>query len=86
MDNNREVQFLVRAIEEAGRSRDETPVRGAHPKVGAVIVGANGKFIAAGHRGESNPGDHAEFGLLDKRLQSNHLVSGGTIYTTLGTR
>jgi pyrimidine deaminase RibD-like protein len=51
------------------------------PKVGAVLV-KDGEKLGAAFRGESGPGDHAEFGLLEVKLKHTD-VAGGTLYTTL---
>jgi ATP-dependent DNA helicase RecG len=51
------------------------------PKVGAVLV-KNGTLIGKAYRGETKPGDHAEFVLLEHKLKQND-VTGGTLYTTL---
>lgn len=51
------------------------------PLVGAVAV-QNGKIIGHAYRGEADPGDHAEFVLLEKKLKETPLA-GSTVYTTL---
>jgi pyrimidine deaminase RibD-like protein/NTP pyrophosphatase (non-canonical NTP hydrolase) len=70
----------MRAAIDAARnsvSEDGRP----HPKVGAVVVSASGAITSA-HRGEMNPGDHAEFTALESKLKDASLV-GATVYTTL---
>jgi pyrimidine deaminase RibD-like protein len=74
-----DIAFMTAAIERAKLSRHEDgPPR---PKVGAVLVN-EGKELGSAHRGELALGDHAEFGLLDKKL-THDKVAGGTLYTTL---
>jgi len=67
------------AIEEARKSSNEDDR--VHPKVGIVIV-KNDEIVGLAHRGETGPGDHAEFGALEKKLKDFSLV-GATVYTTL---
>ena len=50
------------------------------PLVGAVIV-KDGKVLGSGFRGETNEGDHAEYGVL-KRLGDIDLT-GALVFTTL---
>src|SRR5580700_8003167 len=70
---------MTAAIERAKLSRQEAgPPK---PKVGAVLVN-DGKELGRAHRGELALGDHAEFGLLEKKLAHDE-VAGGTLYTTL---
>ena len=52
-----------------------------HPMVGAVAVRGN-QILGTAYRGESGPGHHAEYVLLEKKLQGESL-EGATIYTTL---
>ncbi|HUS98862.1 MAG TPA: hypothetical protein VMY59_00900 [Candidatus Thermoplasmatota archaeon] len=58
-------KYMEKAIICASRSksRDKTD-----PKVGAVIVGQNGKELGCACRGELHEGDHAEFTLLQKKI------------------
>jgi ATP-dependent DNA helicase RecG len=71
--------FAALAVEEARRSAQE-------PGRISLFVGAvaslGEKFLGAAHRGEINPGDHAEFTLLERKLQTATLA-GVTIFTTL---
>lgn len=68
------------AIGEARRSRHEEDGR-VHPYVGVVIV-RNGQVLASACRGDRDPGDHAEFCVLEKKLKTETLA-GCTVYTTL---
>lgn len=72
-------KYMELAIAEAQKSLVEDGR--IHPKVGVVIVKA-GEVIATSYRGETGPGNHAEFSALEKKLE-NETVAGGTVYTTL---
>jgi pyrimidine deaminase RibD-like protein/NTP pyrophosphatase (non-canonical NTP hydrolase) len=72
-------KYIALAVEEARKCISE-PGRES-PKVGAVLVTSSGNVTVA-HRGLLEPGDHAEFTLLDKLLE-NDAVAGATLYTTL---
>jgi pyrimidine deaminase RibD-like protein/NTP pyrophosphatase (non-canonical NTP hydrolase) len=61
-----------KAVSEDGQPR---------PKVGVVIV-KDGKVLAEAFRGEREPGEHAEFTALEKKLKDSALA-GSTVYTTL---
>ena len=65
------------ALEQA-RQCNSSP---GNPWVGAVAA-LNGQRLGTGYRGEINPGDHAEFTLLERKLQACSLA-GATVYTTL---
>lgn len=67
------------AVAEAAKSKaeDATP----RPRVGVVVV-KDGQVLAAAHRGEFAPGEHAEFTVLEKKLSEEQLA-GCTVYTTL---
>lgn len=71
--------FMRLAIEEAAKSQWGS---GTDPKVGAVIA-ADGELVGSAHRGQRARGDHAEFTLLQKVLESKDLTEGTTLYTTL---
>ncbi len=79
MINDQDREHMELAVREARRSRDEDD--SIHPRVGAVAV-KNEKLLASACRGDQDLGDHAEFGLLEKKL-SNETLAGATIYTTL---
>lgn len=79
MTRDSELEHMRLAIREARRSNpeDEKP----HPYVGVVVV-RDGEVLASACRGDRAPGDHAEFGALEKKLKSDK-VAGCTVYTTL---
>lgn len=79
MTKGSDVQHMQLAIREARRSRREDGR--AHPWVGAVVV-REGQVLATACRGDLAPGDHAEFTVLEKKLERETLV-GCTVYTTL---
>ena len=74
-----DLPFMRLAVELAGQcqSEDGRP----HPKVAAVLV-KNGEILGTAFRGEEDPGAHAEYILLDKKLRET-AASGATLYTTL---
>lgn len=51
------------------------------PNVGCVVLMRDGRFVS-GHRGELNPGEHAEFTVLERKM-SNEVLAGATVFTTL---
>ncbi len=67
------------AVAEAAKSTPED--RLPRPRVGVVVV-KDDKVLAVAHRGELEPGEHAEFTVLEKKL-SNEQLAGSTVYTTL---
>jgi pyrimidine deaminase RibD-like protein len=77
--NREDRKFAQLAIEEARKSASEADGR-SHPKVGAVVVRGN-QVIAQAHRGEE-PGCHAEYIVLERKLADDSLVDA-TVYTTL---
>jgi pyrimidine deaminase RibD-like protein/NTP pyrophosphatase (non-canonical NTP hydrolase) len=75
-DDRKYIQMAV----EAARNCVSEPGRES-PKVGAVLVTKSGESTVA-YRGQLEPGEHAEFTILDKLL-TNEAVAGATLYTTL---
>ena len=75
-----DVKYMLLAIEQARRSSDGTP-EAPTPRVGAIVV-KDSEILACAYRGESAPGDHAEFVALERKLRDRDL-SGATVYTTL---
>jgi pyrimidine deaminase RibD-like protein len=73
-------KYMQKAIDEAWKSADRNATE-RDPRVGAVIV--NGYREDAAYRSEKNEGDHAEFSLICKKLQSSELLEHATLYTTL---
>ena len=52
------------------------------PKVGAILVDSDYKFICAAHRGEIRSGDHAEFTALERKCRDKKL-DGYIVFATL---
>ncbi len=70
------------AVEAMKESRNEPRADGkVPPKVGAVLVFPDGEVVVA-YRGELRDGDHAEFTLIERKLQDRNL-EGCTLFTTL---
>lgn len=70
---------MLRAIELARKCKNEAGR--ISPKVGAVIA-RDGVVIGEAFRGEVEPGEHAEFTLLEKKLREE-TVAGSALYVTL---
>lgn len=74
-----DLRFMRQAIEAARACRGEDDRD--HPRVGVVVV-KDGQVLASAHRGELNPGEHAEYTALEGKLVDGS-VAGSTVYTTL---
>jgi len=77
MRQNKDRENMSLAIEQARECRSGP----RDPWVGAVAV-RNGQLLGSAFRGELGAGDHAEFTLLEKKLQDVSLARA-TVYTTL---
>jgi len=74
---------MRRAIELARSSVAETRSDGrSPPAVGAVAV-RDGELIGEAFRGQTGPGDHAEFGIVAQLGERSGALAGATVYTTL---
>lgn len=71
--------WMRRAVDEAKSSRAESRPD-APPQVG-VVIARDGQVLGAAHRGQRNPGDHAEYCLLCE-LEGKDLT-GAEVFTTL---
>jgi pyrimidine deaminase RibD-like protein len=73
------LQFMQDAIAAMNKSvhEDQKP----RPRVG-VVVARGDKHLGVGWRGQNEPGEHAEFGLLNHELVNKNL-KGAVLYTTL---
>jgi pyrimidine deaminase RibD-like protein len=74
-----DAHFIRMAIDAAKKCTPEDAR--IHPKVGVVVV-QTGELLAVANRGELEPGEHAEFTALERKLPHDTLV-GATVYTTL---
>ena len=78
MTKDYNLAYMVKAISEAAISKveDETD-----PLVGAVLVSKNGILQGCAHKGQYEPGEHAEYSLLiGLDTETTH---HSTIYTTM---
>jgi pyrimidine deaminase RibD-like protein len=71
--------FIEKVIRRAMLSRQESKT--PKPRVAALLA-KDGKELGNAFRGETAPGDHAEYVLLESKLGYEE-VAGGTLYTTL---
>ena len=72
-------KFMRLAIAEMKKSLPEDPR--VHPRVG-VVVTKGSRVLATAFRGETGPGEHAEFVALERKLGTQSIV-GATVFTTL---
>lgn len=71
------------AIEEMKKSKDERRTdEKVNPKVGAILLTKDGKFLDGAHRGELRDGDHAEFTVLERKHRHEDLTDC-ILYATL---
>lgn len=75
--NDREI--YAKLVQEAAKSSAEDSR--THPMVAACAV-KDGVVLGYAFRGETGAGDHAEFGLLERKLGAT-VLAGATVYTTL---
>jgi pyrimidine deaminase RibD-like protein len=66
------IDLAARCVSEEGK---------VSPMVGAVVV-RDGAVLASAFRGEMKAGEHAEYTLLERKLQGVDL-EGATLYSTL---
>lgn len=71
--------FAARAVEEARRSRQEP---GKLPLFVGAVAAREHVLLDAAHRGELAIGEHAEFTLLERKL-NEAILAGATIFSTL---
>jgi pyrimidine deaminase RibD-like protein len=76
----RDQALMKLAIEQARRCVSEDGK--VSPMVGAVVVRPNGSIIDKAYRGERKPGEHAEYTLLERKLEKE-ILAGSVLYTTL---
>ncbi|RKI39189.1 hypothetical protein D7Y27_22530 [Corallococcus sp. AB004] len=77
---NTDAIFMRQTLDEARKCKPEDSTT-PKPPVAAMAV-RDGKEIARAYRGELRAGDHAEFTLLEGKLQNANLA-GATLYVTL---
>ena len=74
-----DIAFMRLAVDEAAKCVPETGR--TRPRVGAVVA-RGGVLLASAHRGELKRGEHAEYTVLEGKLETTP-VAGATVYTTL---
>lgn len=74
-----DLKYMQEAIVLARKCKPED--KRPHPKVGVVIITEDNQVLHA-YRGETGPGNHAEFAVLDKK-HKDRSFAGATVYTTL---
>jgi len=74
-------ELMLNSISQAKQSTSEgnKPV----PKVGAVIATKEGKVLLTAFRGESKPGQHCEYEILEKAKQQRISLSDAMLFVTL---
>ena len=75
-------QWMSRAVAQEKSCVDESGRDRPAPKVGVVVVDRHGSLLGESYRGAHDPGDHAEYGLLEKQLADVDLT-GAAVFTTL---
>ena len=69
--------FMQHAIDEMKKSIAENRGDGkTSPKVGAVLVSADGKVLSTAYRGELREGDYAEYTLLARKFSDKSVTVG----------
>lgn len=74
-------ELMIEAIDEAEKSVSEDA--GVHPKVGAILADSDGNIIARSHRGELGNGDHAEYIIIKKAVESKLNLKDTALFVTL---
>lgn len=74
---------MRRAVELAGMCVTEPGRSEPSPLVGAVAIDDSGTFLVEAHRGARNPGDHAEYCVVEALRERPGALAGATVFTTL---